>query len=358
MMKLITISLGSLVLACSLAGMRIANTTTPNTPARELAAQQNIIASGIIQGRTEPIEVRAEANGRVQEVCVRAGEWVDSNQTLIRLDDRAEAAILAARLAELKVAEAKLHRLLNGARECERNEARAGLASQRARLRQAELSLKRTRQLRTANAVSAQEADDGESLVQTLSADVAAAAARLQRLEAPAREDEVEAAHASVAAARALYDAAQVVLDRMTVRSPTRAQVLDVNVRLGEMVSSAAAAPCIVLSDTSKWRVRTFVEEQEAPRLVLGARATVRATAFEGHHHAGVLTELSPQMTMKRVSLDAPNELYDTKVREVIVDLDAVGGSQFLIEGLRVDVEIDASEINPQRNIEHDRHSG
>ena len=64
-------------------------------------------------------------------------------------------------------------------------------------------------------------------------------------------------------------------------------------------------------------------------------------------HRSAVVRTVSPQMTAKRVSTDRPDELYDSKVREVLLDVDASGGEAELIVGLRVDV-LFSGEVWPE----------
>jgi multidrug resistance efflux pump len=344
MAKFILFSLGSVALAACYAFVGGAASTRPMAPrAANSAEGDELFASGVVEGRTEAIELRPEAAGRVREVNVHVGDWVEPGQALLELDDRAEQAKVAGALANLKLAEAKLARLVNGARDCEREEARAVLASKQVRLRQAQLNWQRVQKLRAQNAVPQQEADDQDAAVQSSAAEVEAAQARSTLLEAPAREDELAAARASVAAAQAEYDSAKVAADRMSLTARSKAQVLDVNVEPGEMISPESNLPVLVLTDTSQLRVRAFVEEIDAPRVAIGSQAKITADGLRGHVFQGVVTVLSPQMKAKERDSGRPNELFDSKVREVLIDV-APGDSQAgLVIGLRVNVELAAA---------------
>ena len=52
------------------------------------------------------------------------------------------------------------------------------------------------------------------------------------------------------------------------------------------------------------------------------------------------MISISPRMETKSIHTDRAFELYDTKVREVLVELDT---KELLIVGLRVDVTFDAT---------------
>jgi multidrug resistance efflux pump len=305
-----------------------------------------IYASGVVEGSTEDIELLPEENGRVSEVLVRLGDWVEQGQVLLRIDDRSARAQVAFSLARLKLAQASVDRLVNGARESERQEARALLTAKRARLRQAMLTWQRVQTLRAQDAIAQQEADDQEGVFNTLSAEVDAAQARVDQLEAPAREDELRAAEARVAAAQADYETAQIALDRTRMCAPCRAQVIDLQIEPGEMISPGRTDPVVVLSDTSRTRVRAFVEEIDAPRVTVGVQAKISADGIPNETFDAVVRTISPRMEPKRVATDRPNELYDSKVREVLLEVAPSNAATRLIVGLRVDVliAIDAAD--------------
>jgi HlyD family secretion protein len=319
----------------------------PGRTAFERGEPTRIFASGIVEGKTEDVELRPEASGRVEEVLVRLGDWVNAGDVLLRLDDRSQRAQVAVSLANLQLAEANLERLVNGARDTERQEARAMLAAKKARLNQARLTWQRVQTLRAQAAIAQQEADDQEGVLLALTAEVEAAEARLEQLAAPAREDELRAAQARVAAAQADYELTTIALDRTSLKAPTRAQVLDVGVEPGETITPERAQPVIVLADTSQLRVRAFVEEIDAPRVRVGATAEVSADGLMGRSYTAVVRTIGPRMKAKTISSERPEELYDSKIREVLLDVTAERFSDLLV-GLRVDVELAVVQQGPR----------
>ena len=204
-----------------------------------------------------------------------------------------------------------------------------------AQLDQAMRTWTRIEQLRSEKAVSQQEADDQQASVDTLRGELEAAAARVRQIEAPARADEMRAAVARVVSAQASLELANIDVSKTELHAPQAGRVLDVNVEPGELTGPDAAQPLVVLSDTSKMRVRAFVEELDAPRVTVGMTARVTADGLPGTTFAGHVIAISPRMETKSIHADEPYELYDSKVREVLVELEA---AEPLIVGLRVDV--------------------
>jgi multidrug resistance efflux pump len=341
MVKFIFVSLCSFVIAGSIAIVDRRSTDVAPAPSagQEIAPPSQIYASGIVEGRTEAVELRPETSGRAVKVLISEGDWVEQGAVLVRFDNRVELQHVAASLANLRLAEANLQRLINGAREAERREARSLLAAKEAQLAQSLLTWGRIKALRAQDAVAQQDADDREAAVRTLSAEVQAAKAKVEQLELPAREDEVRAAEARVSAAQADYELAKIALDKTELRAPFRGQVLDVDIEAGELVSNDQAHPIVVLADTSVLCIRAYIEEIDAPRLVPGAQATVTADGLQNQSFAAAVRFLSPRMQRKVLTNGQPDELFDTKVREVLLTLQE---RENLLIGLRVDVTINA----------------
>lgn len=344
MMKFLAIAICTAVITSAIVLVDNRSVDFSSRPTAQTVAEPptRIYASGVIEGSTENIELLPEENGRVSEVLVRLGDWVEQGQALLRLDDRSARAQVAFSLARLKLAQANVDRLVNGARESERQEARALLTAKRARLRQAMLSWQRVQTLHAQGAIPQQEADDQEGVFNTLSAEVEAAQARVDQLEAPAREDELRAAEARVAAAQADYELSQIALDRTRLCAPCRAQVIDLQVEPGEMITPGRTEPVVVLSDTSQTRVRAYVEEIDAPRIQVGALAEVTADGLPDKKFAARVASMSPRMNAKKLATNRPNEMYDAKVREVVLEVEAPIGESQLLVGLRVDAQIQA----------------
>jgi len=96
---------------------------------------------------------------------------------------------------------------------------------------------------------------------------------------------------------------------------------------------------CFAQRRTDKPPCKLQIEELDAPRITLGMQATVTADGLPGQSFKGHVISISPRMDTKSIHSDRPFELYDTKVREVLVELDT---KELLIIGLRVDVTFDA----------------
>jgi len=304
-----------------------------------------IFAPGRVEGATQEIELRPQLAGRIQQVLVREGRLVEQGMILLQLDSAQYGHEVALATADLASANAQLERLVNGARPQEIHEAASLHRAKSAELQSAQLALSRIEELYQARAVPQQTADDQRSLVAALEAQTEAAAARLERLEAPPRREEVLMEQARAQAAAARLELAKVQLERTSLRAPCRGQVLAVEVEEGELAGPDSPQPAVVMADTTRFRVRAFIEEMDAPRVSVGALCTITADGLPDHQFHGRVVGLSPRMTAKQLYSDSPAERYDTKVRDAWIELDQTTG---LVVGLRVDVTIDpqSSSLN------------
>jgi multidrug resistance efflux pump len=303
--------------------------------------QGRIYASGRVEGASQDIELRLELSGRIRDVAVKEGQWVNAGNVLVRLDSERQQKEVALAAARLELARAELQRLQNGAQAEEREEAAALADAAKTRVEQAVRNLEIFQKLRSTKAITQQEADDQQSLVDTSRSEWAAARARVKRLNAPARADELRAAEARVSAAAAEVELAKIGLSKTELRAPCHGRVLAVHGEPGELTGQDSRQPIVILSDTSTIRVRAYVEELDAPRVTLNAPAQITADGLPGVSYTGHVVSISPCMEKKSLTDDRPNEIYDTKTREVLVELQ---NSPDLIIGLRVDVVFAADE--------------
>jgi HlyD family secretion protein len=298
-----------------------------------------VYAPGRVEGASADIELRSRLAGRIVALPVQEGQIVAPGDLLLQIDDRQYAQEVALAAADLALAEAQLQRLVNGARQPERDEAKALCQSKLEEVERARRHLKRSDALQQQKAISQQQADEDGTLVRTLEAQLAAAQAHWELVDAPAREDEIQMAQAKIDAAKARWELAKLQLERTQLRAVAGGQILRINAELGELTSSESAEPVIVMADTNQCRVRAFVEEIDAPRLQVGMLATVSAEGLPGQKFVGRISRLSPQMSRKQVWNDDPTERLDTKIREVWINLDDALDVPL---GLRVDVTIDS----------------
>jgi multidrug resistance efflux pump len=318
-----------------------AQSQTPAPPPQAPPESYKIFAPGRVEGNTEEIELRPQTHGQIVSVLVREGDVVVAGQTLVQLDDAQHRHEVSLAESQLALAQAERSRLENGAWQFERDEAIALHSAKVAEMEQAQLSLTRTKRLRLESAVSQQEVDELNSKYRSLEGQVRAAKSRADLLNAPARADELAICDAKIAAAQSRLELAKVALERTALKALAPGQILRINVEPGELTGPESPQPTIILADTSRFRVRAFVEELDAPRLRPGMPVVVVADGLADQSFKGRVVQLSPRMTAKQIWNDDPAEQHDTKAREIWIDLE---DSANLVVGLRVDVTIHSAQ--------------
>lgn len=298
-----------------------------------------IHASGRVEGATQDVKLRFEIPGRIAESFVREGQIVDAGTPLMRLEQETHKQRVALRQAEQDLADAELKQLQLGAHEHERLEAKSLWESRQAELKKAKQTWERGVQLRKGS-ISKQESEDNEAQMEALIHQVAAAKARLDFINAPPRQDEVLAAEARCHAAAAQLAMAKVDLAKTELVAPSPGVIAKLGHEPGELTGPDVAEPAVLLVDTRQMRVRAYVEEQDASRVVVGQRVLVHLESHPGQPFAGQISELAPRMSRKQAWSDQPDERYDLKTREVLIALKSTEG---LLPGMAVDVEIHSS---------------
>ena len=111
--------------------------------------------------------------------------------------------------------------------------------------------------------------------------------------------------------------------------------------RVGEHYTPGASEAPVVLGDTRRLRGRLDVDERDIGRVAIGQRAYAIADAYPTTKFVGKVAELGHRMGRKNVRTDDPTERLDTKILEVVIDLDDAGK---LVPGLRVTSYVEAQQ--------------
>jgi HlyD family secretion protein len=130
-------------------------------------------------------------------------------------------------------------------------------------------------------------------------------------------------------------------LEKTYVRAPIPGVVLRRRLKAGESYSietqDAGRASIFTLADTSTLHVRVDVDERDVGRVLTGQTAYMTADTYGDRRFTGRVVSVGQVMGRKNVRTEEPTERVDTKILEVLVELDS---GQRLPPGLRVDAFI------------------
>lgn len=221
------------------------------------------------------VAVAFRESDRIAELLVQEGDSVQKGELLARLDNeelKLNIQQTEAEVASLQAAADKLH---NGSRSEDVEMARAELASARAAAENADGVYRRRLQIfESIGGISRQELDNARDDAQAKMAAVRAGEAALQKAEAGARVEDIQAADANLAAARARLDRQQYLLAQTELRAPESGVIRSRLLEAGDMASPQL--PVFKLSLLDKKWVRVYVSETELAKVYEGQRAIVR----------------------------------------------------------------------------------
>jgi multidrug resistance efflux pump len=302
---------------------------------REILAQPGYIAgNGIVEPADRETRIGAAVPGRIAQILVKEGDRVAAGATLLELDDDPERAALAAAESELAVAQATLARTLRGLRAEDLRALVADAEAAKARALSSAKVAERTDRVAATGAVTGDEQDRARRQAEADHAAFEAAdARRLAGINGSRRED-IAIADAQAHAALARRDQARASLERLHVRAPIDATVLQVKTRVGEYYNTQGTDPLLVLGDLRVLKVRMDVDERDVAKVMLGAAAYVVLNAEPDKHLAGTVAEIGHRMGRKNVRTDDPVERNDTKILEVVLQL--AESTAALVPGIRV----------------------
>ncbi len=230
------------------------------------------IASG--NGRIEATEVdiSALAGGRISEILVAEGDFVQSGDILVKMDIiqlNAQKRQAEAQLRRAKIGVETAGSLVRQA-EAERDAAVAVVAQNDAMAEAATTRLARSEQLVKTNAISQQVLDDVRANARQAEAGLAASRASLAAADAGigAAKAQVVDAEAAVDSAGASIDAISASIDDSTLKSPRAGRVQYRIAQTGEVVGSGGRI--LNLVDLGDVYMTFFLPTSQAGRVQIG----------------------------------------------------------------------------------------
>lgn len=233
------------------------------------------IAAG--NGRIEAVEIdiAARTAGRVREILVKEGDFVQAGQEVARMD----TAVLEAQLRE---AEAQLQRARIGVetarsqvaqREAERRAAEALIAQRKAELDATQRRVARSEELAPKGGVPVSKLDDDRAAFQAATAAVSAAQAQAAAAQAAwgQAKSDVIAAEAAVDAVAATIQRIRADLDDSVLKAPRDGRVQYRVAQPGEVLSPGGVVLNMV--DLTDVYMTFFLPTEQAGRVALGAEA-------------------------------------------------------------------------------------
>ena len=154
----------------------------------------------------------------------------------------------------------------------------------------------------------------------------------------------VDVAKAAVTQAEAQVHSIEEDIRRTTINALVEGRVLQVNIRPGEFVATPSNIPLIVLGNIDQLHVRVDIDEHDIPRFVTGTEAWAMLKGNTKEKFPLTFVRVEPYVVPKRSLTGQNTERVDTRVLQVIYEMDTRGRRMFV--GQQVDVYINAEKKN------------
>ncbi|QEH36270.1 Multidrug resistance protein MdtN [Aquisphaera giovannonii] len=301
-------------------------------PVQPAGMEKPIYGAGLVEAQRENIPIGTVVPGMVAEVYVdgrpgyepahkRVGDRVRKGEPLFRIDDRDLRAELAVRECALRAAESQLHRLVKMPRPEDVPPAEAAVEEARARLKDAEAAYYRDLALFDKKMLAASDFDKDRYTMQAARATLAKAEADLAKLKAGSWKEDIDVQRAAVDQAKAQVEDVRIMLDRLTVRAPVDGQVLQVNIRPGQVATLTWKEPMIVLGEVNQLHVRVDVDENDLFRFREGVPATATLKGRKEPVFPLRFVRIEPYVIPKKSLTGDNTERVDTRVLQVLYAL-------------------------------------
>jgi HlyD family secretion protein len=378
-----TVILSLLGLSTACGGTSQAQDNTSETPsAANPSSPTRVVALGklIPEGDVIKISVANAQDSRVNQILVKEGDFVKANQIIAILqgkdraeqqqrDARANVAIKRAQLLKIQQGDVKEGELtaqraaiaeLEARIRSETKQREAAIASSEATLRNANLKYQRNLALVKEGAISTSNVDNAqeefgratatlaqnkaelENTKTTLQAQLAKERANLGKLQ-EVRPVDVEIAKAELEQALIQVEQRKAELDNTQVRVPISGQILRINTRVGELVSTQQGIA--ELGRTNQMYAIAEVYETDIVKVRPGLQATITSEygGFGGEIR-GKVDQIGLQIGKTRLNQDQSNPTNDVNARvvEVKIRLNPQDSPKVAaLTGMQVRVKID-----------------
>ncbi len=300
------------------------------------APSSHLMLSGNIEAHESLVSFKV--TGRIIELPVEEGQWVQAGTLLARLDDADYRQKVDIDAANLKVRESNLALTLAGSRDQEIKAAQAAMLDAQADLQQKKLDDERAQRLFSNDAISAQDRDLSATALKRATAVYESAQQRYSEAVEGSRKEDIRIAQANVGAARQSLGLSRINLDYTRLMAPNAGVISVRQAELGEVVSPGT--PIVTLSDLDHVWLRAYVAETDLGRIRWAQDAAITTDTYPGKQYHGRISFISSTAEFTPKSVQTYKERV-TLVYRIKIDVD--NPNHELKPGMPADVSIDLS---------------
>jgi HlyD family secretion protein len=307
---------------------------------RKTEPQNQLTLSGNIEAHESLISFKVQ--GRIVDLPVEEGQWVEANALLARLDDADYRQKVRINEAAVDIRESNLALMLAGTRAQEVKASQETMVEAQADLEQKKSDYDRAQRLFTKDEVSSHDRDLANTALKRAQATFEAAQQRYNEAVEGTRKEDIAIARANLKEAHADLDLSRVNMDYTTLFAPSAGVITVREAELGEVV--APGTPVVTLADLDHIWLRAYIAETDLGRIHWGQEATVTTDTYPGKHYRGRVSFISSSAEFTPKSVQTYKERI-TLVYRIKIDID--NPNHELKPGMPADAHIDLASANP-----------
>lgn len=325
----------------------------------------NWVKAGDLIARLDPVELERQTS-RDKAIVIGAKSNYDQLVTSIEFQKSTLESDIAARQAELNLAQSKLDELLNGSRKQEIQQSAAGVTDSTAQLEFARLDWERAQTLFKNDDISKQQYDQARTKFDSATAmlrqaqekdsmvkegprkediagaraDVARAEAAVKtaeanRLEVKRREQELGERQSEIERTQAQAGISQKQLSDTEIRTPIDGVVLVKSAEPGEVL--AAGTTVVTIGDLEHPWLRAYINETDLGRVKLGQKVKLTTDSFPGKAYWGTISYIASEAEFTPKQIQTKEERVKLVYR---IKIEVDNKEHELKDNMPVDAEI------------------
>ena len=263
-----------------------------------------LLVSGNIEAHESLLGFKVQ--GRIVELPVEEGQWVEENAVIARLEDADFRQQVALDHASLRVRDAELALARAGSRRQEVAAAEQTIREAEADLEQREIDFERAETLYREKVGSQEARDLAEAQRKRAEAVLQRARERHDQIVEGTRPEEIAIARANVGRAREALGLSRIQLRYTVLRAPTAGVVLVRPAELGEVV--APGTPVVTLADLDHVWLRGYISETDLGRIRWGQPATLRTDTYPDKPYRGRVSFIASKAEFTPKSIETHRE--------------------------------------------------
>jgi HlyD family secretion protein len=306
---LLVVAAAVLIAVFTLRKPAVAATVQTVRPRTESTGQSAVlVATGYVVAHHK-VQVGSKVAGRVAWIGVEKGDHVRRDQIVVRLEDLEYRAQYEQARSAYDSSVAKQQELERGSRPQEVDRAKADMDRAQADLTTDEAQLKRTEGLVREGVAPPQTLDDAKGRYDSAKANLASLVKTYELLKLGPRREQVDAARAEAARAKAAVDYAKTILDATEIRVPTDGTILERNVERGEMVTTSfvgdrgAKSFVVTIADLNDIQVELDINQNDFNRIAANQTCTVVTDAFPDRVYKCRVDEIAPEANRQKATV-------------------------------------------------------